>query len=133
MRKLLLLLVFMVGVSASAQKRFVKSNENQWITIPMKAGLDQEAAWTRTVDLLTEEFEIAFLDNDSRYLRTGWIAGWGGNKSWYVVRASVKFSLDGKSIRIKSEAKRKGKVGYDEGILSTLKTDIGGVIGRVVR
>ena len=133
MKKLLLLLVFMIGVSASAQKRFVKSSENQWITIPMKSSIDQAEAWNKVVDLMSEDFEISFLDNDSKYLRTGWIAGWGGLKSWYVVRASVKFSLDGKSIRVKSEAKRKGKVGYDEGLLSTLKTDIGGVVGRVAR
>lgn len=127
------MIALIAGLSASAQKRFVKSSENQWITIPMKASIDQDQAWTKVVDLMSEDFELAFIDNDSRYLRTGWVAGWNGLKSWYVVRASIKFSPDGRSIRVKSEAKRKGKLGYDEGLLSTLKTDLGGVVGRVTR
>ena len=133
MKKVLLLLIACVTLTSCGVQTFVKSSENTWSTIQLRENISADKVWQKAVDVLSEKYEIAFIDNDARYIRTGWISGFDGNKQWYVARATIKLSNDGKQIRIKSEAKSKLLVGYDAKLLSTLKTDIGGVLGRVTR
>ena len=135
MKKVLLLLVTIITITSCGiwgPTAFVKSSEVNWSNIQIRDGIDQNEAWIKTVDILSTKYEIEFIDNESKYIRTGWIHGFDGVKG-YLARATIKFSLDGKIVKIKSEAKFSKLVGYDQKLLSTLKTDIGGVLGRVTR
>ncbi len=116
---------------------FVRSGDGSWSSIEIREGLDPDQVWNNTIDLLARRFELEMINKDSKYARTGWIYNWNIKGSYmtnYRVRATIKFSADGRNVDVKSEAQygREGawRSGFDDRLLSTLKADLSGVIGR---
>ena len=118
--------------------------EAGWNTVEVREGVTGDAAWEATVDLIARKFDIEILSKEDGYLRTGWLHSWTGNLSeTYKVRAVIKFNADKTVLEVKSEAQYydagvlgigKGwKMGTDELLTTTLRTDVMGKIGRITR
>ncbi|MBK7103698.1 MAG: hypothetical protein IPH62_00225 [Ignavibacteriae bacterium] len=108
--------------------------EPGWTTIELREDVSYDKAWTSIYDLLSRTFDIEIAQKENGYIRTGWIYTWTGKYTdYYRVRVTVKFPEHRKSVDVKSEAFYKDYVGYDTRLLTTLKTDIMGSVGRITR
>jgi len=121
-------------------KSFVRASEPGWTSVELRDKLPFDQAWQSAVDIVAKQFEMEMISKDGGYARTAWLYTWakqGRTSENYRVRVIIKFSADRKSIDIKAEANylQKGEwvVGYDDRLLSTVKSDIMGVIGRTTR
>jgi len=124
-------------VVATMPKTFVEASEPGWTRIDLREGVDLEQAWREVIDILAKRFELEVISKDGKYIRTSWLYTWwkqGEVTDKYRVRAVVKFSPDGTAIDVRTEAqflvKKQWIIGYDTRMLSTIKTDIGGILGR---
>ncbi|MCD4770694.1 MAG: hypothetical protein K8R35_11070 [Bacteroidales bacterium] len=132
-----LLIVFaliIITSSCFAPKTFIKTMEPTWTTIELHEDVSFDEAWKETLDILIRKFDIEISQKENGYIRTGWLYTWTGKyTSSYRVRVTVKFHQDKGVVEIKSEAYYKGRVGFDNRLLQTVKTDIMGTIGRTTR
>lgn len=142
MRSLCFALSFFIMVAiiscAHPPRTFIRESEPSWATIELRKGLSYEDAWALVVDNLAKRFELEMVSKDGGYARTSWIYNWTGNVTQkYRVRATVKFQPDKTKVDIKTEAEWGGPgkwtPGYDDNMLTTLKTDIMGTVGRTTK
>ena len=134
----IIMLISLLTGCAIMPKTFIKAIEPGWNSVELREGLTYEEAWQSVVDVLAKKFEIAIMSKDGGYIRTSWIYTWwkeGELTSNYKVRVIIKFSPDKKKIDLKTEAQYKNRsgewiMGYDTRLLSTIKSDIMGIIGR---
>lgn len=141
MRAILTLFILMVGLllgSAGTPKSFQRIEKPQWSTIEVREGLDFDRTWNSVIDILINDFDLAMASKESGYLRTEWLFSYGGNyQSEYRLRVTIRLAPDGKTIRVKTEAHVKDGenwiIGVDSRLVSTLKTDLMGTIGRTTR
>lgn len=117
---------------------FVQSMEPTWAVIEIREGLAYEKAWANVIDLLVKRFDLEMASKDDGYARTAWLYTWTGKLNEnYRVRVIVKFSADKTAVHVKSDAEYGSpgdwSAGYDTKLLSTLKTDIMGSVGRMTR
>lgn len=138
--------IFVVGVFmyACAPTTFIKTVSPNWNTIEIRDNLSYDQAWKSIVDLIAQKIDIETISKESGYIRSGWYHAWTGElDEAYKVRVMVKFTPDRKKVSIKSEAQHyspgflgagKGWVmGTDERLITSLRTDITGKVGRVAR
>ncbi|MCI0585309.1 MAG: hypothetical protein L0323_00550 [Planctomycetes bacterium] len=123
---------------ASPPKTFVRTMEPSWTQIEIQKDLPYDRAWNGVVDILAKKFDLEMVDKQNGYARTGWLYTWTGQmREDYRVRAIVKFNQDRGVCELKSEAHYGGPnswtLGTDDLLLTTLKTDVMGVVGRVTR
>jgi hypothetical protein len=122
----------------SAPNTFVRTLEPTWASVELRDDLEYDRAWGAVVDTLIRRFDVEVISKEDGYVRTNWLYTWTGQlMENYRVRVTAKFSPDRKKCDIKSEAEYGGAgkwvAGYDERLLSTIKTDIMGAIGRTTR
>ena len=140
----LMALTFVLVCTGCAPSTFVRTMEPGWNTVEVREDVSADNAWETTVDLIARKFDIEILSKEDGYLRTGWLHSWTGNLSeTYKVRAVVKFNADKTILEVKSEAQyydagllgigQGWKMGTDELLTTTLRTDIMGKIGRITR
>ncbi len=140
LRMLLFVAVVMIGATGCVTPTsFIRTLEPMWATIEVRDDVTYEAAWNTLTDLLVKRFDLQTLSRTDGYVRTNWLYTWTGKVTQqYRVRVIAKFSPDRKRLEIKSEAEfqsmSEGWVpGYDTRLLTTLKGDIMGTIGRTSR
>ena len=108
--------------------------EPTWTSIELQEDLSFDKAWETVLDILIRKFDIEVSQKDNGYIRTGWLYTWTGNYTKkYRVRVTIKFQYEKGSIDIKSEAYYNDRVGFDNNLLQTIKTDIMGTVGRITR
>jgi len=117
---------------------FVKTMEPTWASVELRTDVEYEKAWAAVVDTLVKKFDMEVLSKENGYIRTTWLYTWTGRvMEDYRVRVTAKFSPDKQKCEIKSEAEYGGPgrwvMGYDSRLLSTIKTDVMGTIGRTTR
>lgn len=127
-----------VNCASMPPKSFVKTMEPTWASMEIRSDLTYDEAWSSLVDILIKRFDLEMLDKENGYIRTGWLYTWTGEMlENYRVRVTVKFDKDNRKVEVKSEAHYGGPgnwvIGTDNRLLSTLKTDIMGSIGRTTR
>ena len=140
-KKYLTLLVMIPLIVLSCSMRpstFVQTMEPTWASIEKREEITNDEAWTTMVDTLVRNFDIEVMSKEDGYLRTGWLYSWTGKVTeFYKVRVTIKFSRYYEVCEIKSEAMwfdgATWVQGTDTSLLSTIKTDIMGKIGRVTR
>ena len=130
--------VVMLGCAASAPKSFSYSQSPGWSTIELRRGLGYDRAWDTVLEILVKNFEIDQAIRREGYLRTGWLYTWSGEyRSHYRVRVSVKFAPDRTKLQYLPEAQflsgKEWRVGTDSRLVSTIKTDLMGTVGRTTR
>ena len=142
MNRLLVLPVFLLCACGCATQRpppsFSQLVAPGWTTIEIRQGVDYDRAWKTALGILVREFDLEFTSKDDGYIRTAWLYTWSGiHRQNYRVRVTARFSDDRRSLGIKSEAQALRKdtwlIGIDSRLLSTLKTDLMGTIGRTTR
>jgi len=140
--RLLALIAGVMLMSACAPSTFVRTMDPSWNTITVRQGLSGDQAWDSVVDITAKRFDIEVISKENGYLRTGWSHSWTGTLSdSYKVRTIIKFNSDKTKLEVKSEAQylsrggfRPGwKMGTDERLTATMRTDIMGKVGRVTR
>jgi hypothetical protein len=115
-----------------------------WNTIEIQEKMTYDEAWEEAVDVLARKFDLEVLSKESGYIRTGWLHTWTGKvDESYKVRGIVKFDEKERLVEIKSEAQyfKSGflgigdgwRMGTDERLTTTLRTDLMGKIGRTAR
>lgn len=91
-------------------------------------------AWEAVVDVLCREFDIELLSKENGYIQTGVKPTMQTDFGrLYLVRASVKFSADRKTLGLRVYATFKTSFGYDENVLSTLHNDLSARLGRGIK
>ena len=139
MRMCFVFLALILVASCATPGSFIRTLEPTWATVELRGNLDYDKAWNTVVDRLVKKFDLSQLSKSDGYVRTNWLYTWTGKVTEnYRVRVTCKFSPDRRSVEIKSEAEYNkpylGWVkGYDTRLLSTIKTDIMGKIGRTTR
>lgn len=141
MRKyLLVLMAFLVlsGCAAPYMKSFSTVSNPSWMSMEIRDGVSYDRAWSTIVSILVKDFDMVMLSKQDGYIQTDWLYSWTGvYQPDYRVRVKVKFSDDGKKLDVKTEAQtlvgNMWVAGVDERLVSTLKTDIMGTIGRTTR
>jgi hypothetical protein len=134
----LLICCFAMMGGCSMPKTFVRTMEPAWTSIELREDLAYDKAWASVVDILVKTTDLVVVSRDDGYVRTAWLYTWTGEfMQNYRVRITVKFSPDKKVCELKAEAEHGGPgrwvMGYDSRLLSTMKTDIMGAIGRTTR
>lgn len=136
---LLIALLALVLLAGCAPKTFVKTLEPTWATVELREDITYNEAWNTVVDTLVKDFDMEVLSKRDGYVRTNWLYTWTGKvRESYRVRVTCKFSPDHEKLEMKSEAEYRNHLtgwtrGYDTRLLSTLKSDIMGKIGRATR
>jgi hypothetical protein len=132
--KILFFSILILGLSGCKPKTFVKTHETVWAKVELSENVTYDEAWEKTIDLLTQYFDLEMLERDNGYLRTGWLYTWTGKASEvYRVRVTAKFDKKARTVAFKPEAAYKDVIGYDTRLLKTIKSDIMGTLGRVTR
>lgn len=126
------------GCVHSAPRSFSRTQAQGWSTIEVRDGIDYNRAWDTVLEILVKTFEIEAAIREEGYMRTGWLYSWSGEYiSSYRVRVSVKFSPDRKRLQFLPEAQflsgKNWTIGTDARLVSTVKTDLMGTIGRTTR
>lgn len=105
----------------------------------IRENLSYDLAFGEVMDVIGRRFELDMISKDGGYLRTNWIYTWNKNGQYtanYRTRIIIKFSADKKRVDIKSEAEFGGAPnwvkGFDTELLTQVKQDIMGVVGRSV-
>ena len=126
-------------LEGTAPISFVRTMEPTWASVELRSGRTYEQSWDACIDLLTRKFDIEVISKENGYARTAWLYTWTGRmREDYKVRVTLKFATDRTKVEVKSEAQfNTGSGGWvmgsDEALLSTLKTDVMGTVGRVTR
>ncbi|VGO20643.1 hypothetical protein [Pontiella sulfatireligans] len=126
------------GCVSKSPRSFSSSQSPSWVLLELREDLQYDDAWGRVVDLVVTQFELDVAMKEEGYLRTEWLYTWSGNYlSNYRVRMTIKFSPDHKNLKFRTEAQyledENWVVGTDSRLMSTLKTDLMGTIGRTTR
>lgn len=119
---------------------FVKATDGgTWTSILIREDLTYDKAFAEVLDVIASRFEMDMISKEGGYGRTNWIYTWNKSGKYtekYRTRVIFKFSADRTKVNIKTEAEFGGDPnwikGYDTRLLSTMKQDIGGVVGRTV-
>jgi hypothetical protein len=123
---------------AGPPKSFLQGQTSQWQVFEVRADVDAQHAWDSVFGLLSNDFDLAMALKEDGYIRTDWLYSYGGKYDFqYRLRVTVRFAADKRSLRVKAEAQfREGEnwlMGVDSRLLTTLKTDLMGTIGRTTR
>lgn len=119
---------------------FVKATDGgAWSSIMIRDDMTYDQAFNEVLDVVAKRFEMDMISKDGGYGRTNWCYTWNDRGQYtekYRTRVIFKFSNDRKKVDIKTEAEFGGDPnwirGFDTRLLSTIKQDISGAIGRTV-
>ena len=136
------IILFLQSCGASKPGSFVQytaTDPGTWTAIQIRDDLSYDKAFGEVLDIVARQFEMDMISKDGGYGRTNWTYTWnlkGEYVKKYRARFIFKFSADKTRIEIKSEAEWGGepdwKKGWDTRLLSTMKQDIMGAVGRTV-
>lgn len=139
---ILSMLVALASCGSSARLGKPKSFQQTpagWSTILLRDGLTYDQAFGEVLDVCAKRFELDMISKDGAYARTKWNYTWNKKGEYtekYRTRVIFKFSADRSKVDIKAEAEYGGDgqwiQGFDTELLSTMKQDISGAVGRVV-
>lgn len=129
---------FHLRLTRKKPNSFFQTMEPSWSVIEIRNGVSDEDAWSKVRDILIRKFDLEVIERNDGYLRTGWLYTWTGEyRSDYRVRITAKYQFSEKKVELKTEAQYgqggQWNQGYDTGLLSLIKSDIMGAIGKVTR
>jgi len=123
---------------AGPPKTFLRGQASQWHVVELRQDVDFDHAWDAVFDTLIEDFDLAMAIKEDGYIRTEWLYSYGGRYAFqYRLRVTVRFAPDRRSVRLRTDAQFKDGdnwvMGVDSRLLTTLKTDLMGKLGRTTR
>ncbi len=147
MKKIVKLVLAFVTIStlltscgAIKPSSFVRATDGgSWSSIMIREDMSYDQAFNEVLDVVAKRFEMDMISKDGGYGRTNWSYTWNDRGRYYEkyrTRVIFKFSNDRKKVDIKTEAEFGGEPrwirGFDTRLLSTIKQDISGAVGRTV-
>ncbi len=134
----LCLALLLSGCSTPKPASFSHTTAPGWASVEIREGVDYNRAWDTVFNILSREFDMVTVMKDDGYIQTGWLYTWSGvYQDNYRVRVTAKFTSDRKTLQVRSEAwaldGRTWLIGTDSRLMSTLKTDLMGTVGRTTR
>ena len=134
----LCLMLLFNGCATQRPGSFLHTTAPGWTSFEIRDGMDFNRAWDTVFNILSREFDMVTVLKDDGYIQTGWLYTWSGiYQKNYRVRVTAKFSGDRRTLLVRSEAwaldGRTWLTGTDSRLMSTLKTDLMGTIGRTTR
>ncbi len=131
-------MLLLSGCATRPPTSFSHVQEAEWNIIETDDSLDYPEAWEQVFMYLSKEFDIDKALRNEGYLRTGWLYTWSEDISVrYRVRVSVQFLPERDHFRFRSEAHYFNGTtwvpGTDMRLVSTLRTDLMGLVGRQTR
>jgi hypothetical protein len=132
------LVLALTGCATSKPTSFSRVNAPGWATVEIREGVEYNRAWDTVFAILTRDFDFSLVLKEDGYMQTAWLYTWSGiYQENYRVRVTVKFAPDRKSLQFRSEAwaldGSAWVVGTDSRLMTTLKTDLMGTVGRNTR
>jgi hypothetical protein len=123
---------------SSKPSSFVKATDGgTWTSVFVREELTYEKTFNEVLDIIAKRFEMDMINKDGGYGRTNWVYTWNDKGKYtekYRTRVIFKFSADRSKVDIKTEAEFGGEPnwikGFDSRLLSTVKQDVMGVVGR---
>jgi hypothetical protein len=140
--RIIILLCLAAGLSGCVApgrpSSFQHTTASGWASIEIRDGVEYDRAWDLVFGILSREFDFNTVLKADGYIQTAWMYTWSGlYQENYKVRVTVKFSPDRKLLQVRSEAwALAGKawiVGTDSQLMTTMKTDLMGTVGRITR
>lgn len=136
--KILTFSILLASCGMMKPSSFVRATDGgTWSSIQIRDDLPYEKSWNEVLDVVAKRFEMDMISKEGGYARSQWIYTWnlkGKYTKKYRVRAIFKFSADRTKVDVKTEAEFGGDPrwikGWDTRLLSTVKQDIMGVVGR---
>ena len=127
-----------VAALAGPPKSFLRGETSQWQVFELRSDVDFQHAWDMVFDILIKDFDVAVVFKEDGYIRTDWLYSYGGKYNFeYRLRVTVRFTPDKKSLHVRTDAQFKDGdnwlLGVDSRLLTTLKTDLMGTVGRTTR
>jgi len=132
------LLIASAGCAAKKPKSF-SDLEVTWSTFELREDLQYERAWNAVIhSLVMKNFDLEMALRDEGYVRTAWLYTWSGQYDpGYRVRVIAKFNETRTTLSLKPEAQLLVEgiwtTGSDSQLVSTLKTDIMGLVSGTTR
>lgn len=128
----------LAGCTTTGTRTFTRTQSPSWTAVELRSGLEYERAWNTVFEILMKHFDIEMALREEGYIRTNWYHFWSGNyQANYRVRVTLKFSGDRSKLQFRTQAQSLvGGLwveGVDARLLSTMKTDLMGTIGRTTR
>lgn len=135
---ILCLALMLNGCATSRPSSFSHATAPGWATVEIRDGVTYDRAWDTVFGILAREFDFNKVLKDDGYIQTEWLYTWSGlYQQNYRVRVTTKFSPDRKSLQVRSEAwmldGNTWVIGTDSRLMTTLKTDLMGTVGRTTR
>ncbi|OGV62770.1 MAG: hypothetical protein A2283_13655 [Lentisphaerae bacterium RIFOXYA12_FULL_48_11] len=132
------LILLLNGCATPWPESFSYTMKPGWVSIEIREGVSYERAWNTVFQFLSRDFDMAAVLREEGYLQTAWLNTWSGTyQDNYKVRVTIRFSSDRRSIQLRTEAwtfiEGKWYIGTDSRLMSTLKTDLMGTVGRTTR
>ena len=133
-------LLFMSSCGAISPKSFVQSaTGGEWSSVMIREDLTYDKAFNEVIDVIAKRFEMDMISKEGGYGRTNWTYTWNDTGKYvarYRTRVIFKFSSDRTKVDLKTEAEFGGEPnwikGWDTRLLSVIKQDVMGVVGRTV-
>jgi hypothetical protein len=117
-------------------KTFVQATDGgSWTQIVLKDGQDYDRIFAEVLDIVSRRFEMEIISKESGYARTQWTYTWNNKgKYQYRMRVTFKFSIDRKTLELKTDAEYgngdRWIRGFDGELNRTIKQDIMAIVGR---
>jgi hypothetical protein len=143
MKKAIFLLMLMGAVMMfnSCRTRlpqtFVQATDGgSWTQIVLKDSQEYDKIFAEVLDIVSRRFEMEIISRESGYARTLWTYTWNTKKGKYQYRTRVtfKFSIDRKTLELKTDAEfgngDRWIRGFDGELTRTIKQDVMAIVGR---
>ncbi|MDZ7833465.1 MAG: hypothetical protein U5L07_17100 [Desulfobacterales bacterium] len=136
---LLMALILICGCGKKRPQTFNPVSNPSWSTFEIREDINFSQAWQTINDILIDNYQLEFINKDIGYVRTSWQYGYNEDyEGKYRSMVEIKFSPDQNTIKIRTTSHFKEDDDYwvegtDSKLISSLKSDILGHIGRTSR
>ena len=133
-----LALMMVMGCGKKRPQTFNPVSDPSWSTFEIRESITYEQAWQTINDTLTNHYQLDFVNKDIGYVRTRWRYGYNEDyEGKYRSMVELKFSPERNKLRLRTTSHFKKDdywvEGTDSKLISSLKSDILGRIGRTSR
>jgi len=120
-----------------APDSFIKTMNAEWTTLPLRAGITPDQAWTKAMDIVLLSHEMEMISKETNYARSAWKyinVTKGMYTSQYRTRVIFRIAPTKDALLLKVEAQSGGEgrwvSGYDKNLLDTVQHDLNAILGK---
>lgn len=127
-----------IGCGEKRPRTFNPVSDPSWSTFEIRENITYEQAWQTINDILINHYQLDFINKGIGYVRTRWRYGYNEDyEGKYRSMVEIKFSPRHNKLRLRTTSHYKKDdywiEGTDSKLISSLKSDILGRMGRTSR